>query len=297
MPRSSSDQRHTVSSTMPRSLHRTSGLPRRWQSPWRRGRPAHPAATGPAGPERRRRWQPTTTTSSPEDGRTPSGCRISPSPDGFPSPRSVSLHERSLATVLLAPDRYAITGQFTHRTFEAVLAGCLPLVPDTTRTAATIAPAELLVHDGEDVTRAVTRIRRLAGTTAHAQLIGECVRRLEVFRLSRQLRLLDAILGQPSTAGQAPSRWLAQERQALFLLTARFRTRNARAARSGQRAAGADQGPPDNKYWVDMPFRRCSTMLVGVPAAMGGPRISPSGVALIGTSAPVVIVVAGPPIR
>jgi hypothetical protein len=111
-----------------------------------------------------------------------------------------SLHERALATVLLAPDRYAVTGQFTQRTFEAVLAGCLPIIPATTRAAATIAPAELLVHDGEDVARTVTRIRRLAGTTAHAQLIGECVRRLEVFRLSRQLHLLDAILGQSATA-------------------------------------------------------------------------------------------------
>jgi hypothetical protein len=39
------------------------------------------------------------------------------------------LYSRSLATVLLLPERYASVGQMTQRIFEAVLAGCLPLAP------------------------------------------------------------------------------------------------------------------------------------------------------------------------
>jgi hypothetical protein len=54
-----------------------------------------------------------------------------------------SLHQRSLATVLLLPDRYAAVGHVTQRLFEAVLAGCLPLVPTSIRDADRFVPGHL----------------------------------------------------------------------------------------------------------------------------------------------------------
>jgi hypothetical protein len=114
-----------------------------------------------------------------------------------PFPQVRRLHHRALATVLLAPDRYAATGQFTQRIFEAVLAGCLPITPAAIRSAATVIPPELLAGSGTDVVAAVTRLTRIAGTPAHVELIRDCLRRLEVFRLSRQLDVLDRILRRP----------------------------------------------------------------------------------------------------
>jgi len=106
------------------------------------------------------------------------------------------LHARALATVLLLPHRYAATGQFTQRTFEAVLAGCLPLTPVTIRSAPAVVPPELLVRDGTNVGMAISRLGRLAGTAAHAQLIGQCLHRLDPFQLSHQLDVLDTVLDQ-----------------------------------------------------------------------------------------------------
>jgi hypothetical protein len=52
----------------------------------------------------------------------------------------------------------------------------------------------------------VTRIQALqavAGTGRHADLIAACLRRLDLFRISRQLRVLDQIL---DPAGPRPAR-------------------------------------------------------------------------------------------
>ncbi|MEV6981794.1 hypothetical protein AB0M95_11125 [Sphaerisporangium sp. NPDC051017] len=107
----------------------------------------------------------------------------------------VTLAYRSaVATVLLAPHRYARSGQFTQRLFEAVLAGCLPLTPRTLRGAEAVAPRELIVTSAPDVAATVTALTRIAGSQAHADLIARCIDHLDPFRLSRQLRTLTAAL-------------------------------------------------------------------------------------------------------
>jgi hypothetical protein len=104
------------------------------------------------------------------------------------------LHRRALTTVLLTPARYARTGQFTQRIFEAVLAGCLPLGPSTIRGVDRVVPEPLLVASGDEVADRVTAVAALAGTEDHAALITQCLRHLQPFRLSEQLRTLAAIL-------------------------------------------------------------------------------------------------------
>ncbi|MGI5274170.1 glycosyltransferase family protein [Nonomuraea sp. CA-218870] len=114
------------------------------------------------------------------------------------------LYGESLATVLLLPDRYAAVGQMTQRIFEAVLAGCLPLAPSTIAHVDQFVPSELIVHDGYEVIAAVQWLSSLAGTAEHTDLIAACLAKLDLFRLSRQLQMLETILGEfaPAAAGR-----------------------------------------------------------------------------------------------
>ncbi|CAG7651250.1 glycosyltransferase family protein [Actinacidiphila bryophytorum] len=109
------------------------------------------------------------------------------------------IYGRSLATVLLLPERYAAAGQMTQRIFEAVLAGCLPLAPADIRGVETFVPRSLIVRDGDDVARHVETLRALAGSREHVELLAACLERLDVFRLSRQVEALDSIFAQVTT--------------------------------------------------------------------------------------------------
>lgn len=106
------------------------------------------------------------------------------------------IYHRTLATVLLLPDRYARAGQMTQRLAEAVLAGCLPLTPASIPSAGRFTPVQLHVADGTDVTTMLIHLQHLAGTSEHVELITGCLRALEVFRLSRQLDVLDDLLAR-----------------------------------------------------------------------------------------------------
>jgi hypothetical protein len=104
------------------------------------------------------------------------------------------IYGRTLATVMMLPERYAQTGQMTQRLFEAVLAGCLPLTPTNIRSAGLFTPAQLHVADGTAVTTMLTHLQDIAGTSEHAALIADCLRALDVFRASHQLDVLDNLL-------------------------------------------------------------------------------------------------------
>jgi hypothetical protein len=125
----------------------------------------------------------------------------------IPFPDVARLYGQSLATILLLPARYQAAGQMTQRLFEAVLEGCLPLAPGGIRYASRFVPAGLVVADGAAVIEQVTRLRGIAGTGEHARLIAACLARLELFRLSRQVTVLDAVLDQitarPARGGAA----------------------------------------------------------------------------------------------
>lgn len=116
------------------------------------------------------------------------------------------IHGMALATVLLLPDRYARVGQVTQRIFEAVLAGCLPLTPSTIREFGRYSPAELHVRNADDVVKAVQRLDRIAGTGAHASIIADCLRHLDIFRVSQQVAVIQQILsdGRVSSRQAAP---------------------------------------------------------------------------------------------
>ncbi|TMR99494.1 glycosyltransferase family protein [Nonomuraea basaltis] len=112
----------------------------------------------------------------------------------IPFTEVAATYRASVATVLLAPDRYARSGQFTQRLFEAVLAGCLPLAPASLRSADRVVPPELIIWDASDLVATFTRLTRITASRTHADLIAQCIERLDPFRLSRQIRTITAVL-------------------------------------------------------------------------------------------------------
>ena len=123
-----------------------------------------------------------------------------------PFPHVRELYESALATVLLLPQRYARAGQMTQRLFEAVLAGCLPIMPITpgsARFAAVFTPPALHAFTGQQVADRVAGLADIAGTARHADLAAACLGRLDVFRLSRQLRTFDQIIERLTDARSA----------------------------------------------------------------------------------------------
>ncbi|MGW9205687.1 glycosyltransferase family protein [Embleya sp. NPDC055664] len=104
------------------------------------------------------------------------------------------LYGTALATTLLLPKRYARVGQMTQRIFEAVLAGCLPLAPAHIALVEHFVPGALIVDNGDQVIRRLRYLREIAGTCRHVDLLAQSVRRLELFRLTRQVDALERIL-------------------------------------------------------------------------------------------------------
>jgi hypothetical protein len=113
-----------------------------------------------------------------------------------PFPEVERLYRTALATVLLVPGRYARAGQMTQRLAEAVLAGCLPITPAAIAGAATFTPPILHAADGQQVIDRIQHLRAIAGTAAHASMIARCLEHLSLFRLSRQVAVLDHVLGR-----------------------------------------------------------------------------------------------------
>ncbi|MEV5407299.1 hypothetical protein AB0K60_00465 [Thermopolyspora sp. NPDC052614] len=113
------------------------------------------------------------------------------------------LYGGALATVLLLPDRYAAVGQMTQRIFEALLCGCLPLAPRNIRHVNTFVSPQLIVNDAADTVRVLRWLSGVSGSQTHADLIAECLRRLDVFRLSRQVQTLREAISEVSAAGGA----------------------------------------------------------------------------------------------
>ncbi|GII60609.1 hypothetical protein Skr01_06940 [Sphaerisporangium krabiense] len=104
------------------------------------------------------------------------------------------IYGQSVATVLLMPDRYSATGAISQRLPEAVLAGCLPLTPATLVNAGQITPPVLHVEDATQVLERLAWLREIQGSRRHVDLISDCLGRLELFRTSRQVGVLEQYL-------------------------------------------------------------------------------------------------------
>lgn len=104
------------------------------------------------------------------------------------------LYRRALSTVLLQPERYRQSGQFTQRLPEAVLNGCLPIAP-AGPFADRVVPKELVCGgDAADCVRLVSELIELNGTPTHKRLLSYAKSLLEPFRLSRQITIVSRLV-------------------------------------------------------------------------------------------------------
>jgi hypothetical protein len=92
-------------------------------------------------------------------------------------------HRTAPATVLLVPERYATVGHMTSRWFEALVAGCPPLVPGEIRGVDLYAPSTLLAW-----------LQVISHSAEHADLITACLTYLEPFRCSAQVAVAGKLL-------------------------------------------------------------------------------------------------------
>ncbi|MFF7081789.1 hypothetical protein ACFZBM_32730 [Streptomyces lavendulae] len=116
-----------------------------------------------------------------------------------PFRHGVDLHGQANATVMLAPTRYATSGQYTQRIFESVLAGCAPITPAHYRAASLVVPGELHACNGAHVAD-ITHTLTAMPAPDRARLLARCIRRLDRFRLSRQLHTIGQVFDQHQEA-------------------------------------------------------------------------------------------------
>lgn len=70
-----------------------------------------------------------------------------------------SLYRDALATILIAPERYYRTGQYTQRLFEALWQLCVPIVPHEYNYHEDIFPNELVVSDAYETAELIKRLK------------------------------------------------------------------------------------------------------------------------------------------
>ncbi|MEV6370159.1 hypothetical protein AB0L86_25060 [Micromonospora musae] len=105
-----------------------------------------------------------------------------------------AIHRQALATVMLLRPRYASVGHITQRLFEALLAGCLPLMPADVVDGHHFVPQDLIVANGRDVVDRVEYLQRIAGTLEHAGHLWRALQHLQPMRLSRQAAVLQEVM-------------------------------------------------------------------------------------------------------
>ncbi len=64
------------------------------------------------------------------------------------------------------------------------------------RSAGHFTPRTLHTRSSVDVASAVHQIMEIAGTAQHADLLRSCLAKLDLFRVTRQLRTLDRVFGE-----------------------------------------------------------------------------------------------------
>ena len=96
-----------------------------------------------------------------------------------------SIYTRAFANVIIAPERYYKTGQYTQRLFESLWGLCIPLVPKEYAKHEDIFPEELVVNSARDVCERLEYLRRLDNSSI-VSLFNLLLERLVVFSDDRQ---------------------------------------------------------------------------------------------------------------
>ncbi len=106
-------------------------------------------------------------------------------------------YDDALATVLLAPPRYAERGQITQRLFEAVERGCVPIGTCEVKGIDKLLPAPLIANNGADVRRIVSELRALSREEIDS-LFQQVLKGMSVFRVDEQVKVIKKALSTAS---------------------------------------------------------------------------------------------------
>lgn len=104
-----------------------------------------------------------------------------------------AIYKKSLATVIIAPDRYYKTGHFTQRLFEAMFGLCIPLTPNKYSGLNEVITKDFIVDSGSEVARKINEFENRP-ITFFQETFKEQFKLLDIFKPSSQARIiLDAI--------------------------------------------------------------------------------------------------------
>ena len=96
-----------------------------------------------------------------------------------------SIYTQAFANVIIAPERYYKTGQYTQRLFESLWGLCIPLVPKEYTKHEDIFPEELVVNSARDVYERLEYLHQLDNDSI-VSLFNLLLKRLVVFSDDRQ---------------------------------------------------------------------------------------------------------------
>lgn len=107
-----------------------------------------------------------------------------------------AIYRDAVATILIMPERYATVGAVSQRLPEALLQGCLPILPANVGHGVDVVPERLHARDGAHALELVRWLEEIAGTPQHRALLDECLSLLDSFRVSTQVSRLHHALIQ-----------------------------------------------------------------------------------------------------
>lgn len=104
-----------------------------------------------------------------------------------------NVYANSLATVLIAPERYYRSGQYTQRLFESLWELCLPFVPSKYAEKEKVVIPELVIANGKELVQRIAEFRWMnAGDIRH--LLQTQLELLDIFAVKRQVQtIIDTI--------------------------------------------------------------------------------------------------------
>ncbi|MQB08164.1 glycosyltransferase family 1 protein [Agrobacterium tumefaciens] len=108
------------------------------------------------------------------------------------------IYAESVATVLLAPDRYCRSGQITQRLFEALMQGCFPIAHSDIKGIDEILPKWLIINSGDEVADLCEHLMNIRQSHSYRDCLAECLEGLHPFRMSHQQRFLEQVFSEMS---------------------------------------------------------------------------------------------------
>lgn len=91
-----------------------------------------------------------------------------------------AIYSHAVCNILIAPDRYYKSGQYTQRIFESLWQACIPLVPIEYQHKEYLFPEILWVKDGEDVGRALRQIEAMSNKEI-STLLSQIIMNIEKY--------------------------------------------------------------------------------------------------------------------